>query len=315
MRRFPGLVIALLCLFAVPLSQALSPEPRLLSLVPPGAKIVAGIESHPPKDRAGSFVLITRNNTLDLEDFYALTGVDSTRNVHKAIFVALGDNTGHLSEHSLLMMGHFDQPRIYKSAVDGGARAFEYSGVDVVEIQPFLRERGEMNDVRWLAIVDSNVLLFGTIASVQQELGRHLANSPADPFLVRELAHMHSDDETWCVLSAPNRNDEIRNALVTLDPKLAELAREADIFQFGIRYRKQVEFEYKVTTTSATPTISNSIALSLTGSLMGSSWLSSPDTSGGDRTERGVVIIPSLRFAAWLAKVNDHAHGGSRASR
>jgi hypothetical protein len=319
MRRFLGNICALMTIlsfFAVPFSSVASSDPRLLTLVPPDAQIVAGIDSPPPKGQAGSFVLVTPDNMADLEDFFALTGVDSSRIVQHAVFVSIDDNTGHLGEHSLLVSGHFNQARIFKSAADGGANIIHYRGIPVAEIQPFARERGAFNDVRWLAILDSDVLVFGTIPTVLLELDRHLTGSVADPSLLRKLARMHRDDETWCLLSARARNDQIRNTLAALDSNLAKLAGSGDAFQFGIRYRRQVEFEYEVTTASAmaTRTISDSLMQSLAGSQKGSSFLSSGNTTDGEKAVRGVVKIPPGRFGTWLAKASMHGSGGSSVS-
>jgi hypothetical protein len=305
MRHFPGwmsLSVALLAIFAVPASGALSADQKLVSLVPPGAEVVAGMDTPPPKDQPGSFVLITHNNTVDLQDFFALTGVDSARIVHHVIFVAIHGETTQLAEHSMMAHGQFDQARIYKSAVDGGATVFQYRGIPVVEIEPFAREQAEFHDSRWLAIVDSDLLLFGTISSVRQELDRHLDRRAADPLLDHKLSHLRHDDETWCVLSSTSRYPEIQKSLSDLDPKLAELVGTADDFQFGIRYRKQVEFEYEVTPASAagTRSVSDSLRQSLAGPGKGASLLASPATSGDDHTVRGVVKIPLNRFGQWL---------------
>ena len=315
MRHFPGLWLFCLLLSAAPFSSALPADPKLLSLVPPAAEIVAGIDSTPPPNQPGSFVLITHANTIDLKDFFALTGVDSTRAVRHAIFVAATGEAGHLTEHGLLIGGHFDRDRIYQSAIQGGAKVIDYRGTRVVEIEPFARERNSFNDIRWLAILEPDVLLFGTVPIVQQEIDRRIAGNAADPILVHRLAHMHHDDETWCVLSAPARNEEIRSALLALDSKLAGLAANGDVFAFGTRYRKQVEFEYEVTTasTSATRTIADSLVRSLTGSQPGSSLLAPEDETVSDHTVRGVVKIPTARFGAWLAQAT--APGGRPASQ
>ncbi len=304
MRRFPGwmsLSMALLAIFAVPASWALSVDQKLLSLVPPGADVVAGMDTPPPKDQPGSFVLITHNNTVDLQDFFALTGVDSTRIVRHVIFVAIL-GTSELGEHSMMAHGHFDQARIYKSATDGGAKLFLYRGIRVVEIEPFAREQAEFHDSRWLAIVDSDLLLFGTITSVRQELDRHLDRSAPDPVLEHKLSRLRHDDETWCALSSTNHYPEIQRSLTGLDPKLGELVGTADDFQFGIRYRKQLEFEYEATPvfSAGNRSSSDSLRQSLAGPGKGASLLASPMTSGDSHTVRGVVKIPLNRFGQWL---------------
>jgi len=299
-------VVALVPFLSAAITSAVTPDQRLLSLVPPGALIAAGMNAPSPQGQPDSFLLVTQNNTADLADFFALSGADDSRSIHQVILVAAADSTGGLGEHSLLASGHFDQARIYRSAVDLGASVSHYRGFTVLVVQPFARERGRFNDVRWLAILDSNALLFGTVTSVQQELDRHLAHSATDPALTKKLAHLRRDDETWCVLSVSAENVEIRNALRSLDPKLADLVQDGDAFQFGIRYGKHIEFEYSVNMASSidTQTISNSFARSLTGpQANGSSLLPSPAMNSDRGSVHDVVRIPRSRYDAWLAGV------------
>ena len=205
MTRFHGhkkLPILFFPFIFIGIAAAASPDPRLLSLVPPGAQVVAGISAPSTEGQPDNFVLMTHNNTVDLEDFFALTGADSSRIIHQIVFVAVANNEGQPNEHSLLVSGHFDQPQVFKSAADGGAAATNYRRIPVLEIQPFARERGVFHEVRWLAVLDSNVLVFGSVASTRQELDRYLAHSRADEALLRRLAHLRSKDQSWCVLSA-----------------------------------------------------------------------------------------------------------------
>ena len=277
-------------------SHALSSDPKLLSLVPPGARVVAGMDRPGPKGQPGSFVLMPHKNIVDLRDFFSLTGVDSTRAVGHAVFVANDDET--LNERSLLMSGHFDQAAIYRSAVEGGARIIQYRGIAVLVIEAFARERGEMEDDRWLAVLDSDVLLFGSVIAVREELDRYLAHSKPDPLLVHKLARLRCDDETWTVLSRTALTPEIRKALVTLDPKLADLAANADGFQFGIRYGRQVEFEYEASADSSTVPQSPTQSIFVPG--QEAALLPSVNMIGDGGAARRVVKIPRAKFRAWL---------------
>jgi hypothetical protein len=74
-------------------------DPRLLSLVPPGAAIVAGMTQGTPD----SYLALTPNNTTDLMDFISIAGVDPTRKIWGTTLVAASDGRGLLSEHSLLV--------------------------------------------------------------------------------------------------------------------------------------------------------------------------------------------------------------------
>ena len=282
-----------------------SPDSRLLSLVPPSAQMVAGISAPSQPGQPDNFVLMTHNNSVDLEDFFAITGGDGTQIVHQIVFVAMSDNKDQLSEHSLLADGQFDQQKLFKSATGGGATETHYRQIPVLEIQPFARERRVFNDVRWLAVLDSNVLLFGTVAIMRLELDRHLDGSSTDATLSRNLAHLRSKDETWCVLSAPTPNDEIQRALATLNPQLAELAQSGEAFEFGIHYGRRVEFEYEVTAPSAA---ASHAALSPlieppTESVERASLLPALNITGEANAFHGVVEVSTSRYKEWLSGI------------
>ena len=56
--------------------------------------------------------------------------------IDQMVFAAGGSDPSKSGEHSLLMSGHFDQTRIFKSAVDNGAtvtnsEVFKYSAASV----------------------------------------------------------------------------------------------------------------------------------------------------------------------------------------
>jgi hypothetical protein len=307
MKQFNGsrtLAILLFPLISVEMLSAASPDSRILSLVPPGAHLVAGVSNPRPTGRPDGFLLMSRNNLLDRRDFISLAGVDDSMIIHQMIFAAGGSETSKLGEHSVLMSGHFDQKRIFKAAVENGATVTEFRGFQVLVQHPFERELGTFKDVRWLAVIDSSVALFGTRLSVQQELERHLAGSPVDPPLMQKLARLRRDDATWSIIEVFRCNDEIERALGSLDPILAKLLHDGNSFLLGIRYGRKVEVEYEGTVLSSVsaPAISNSSMQFLTGANpKGSSLLPGIEHLAEDRASvRGVVKVAMTRYAAWL---------------
>src|SRR5580698_8170809 len=85
MRQLQGskyILFALLACMAVTISSAAIADQELLSLVPPGAQGVTRIGSPNPSALVGHFVLTSRNNGIDYNDFLALTGADGTLVVH-----------------------------------------------------------------------------------------------------------------------------------------------------------------------------------------------------------------------------------------
>jgi hypothetical protein len=304
MRRFHvGKVVlgVVFSFFAVVLASAVTPNPKLLSLVPPTAQSVAGIAGPRRGTEPNVFLLTTDNNLTDLYDFIGLSGADGSRVIEQIIMVA-SDGGGALAEHSLLVSGHFDQALIYRSAYKSvGASAAKYRGIPVLVVQPFARERDSFHDVRWLAMMDSNLALFGTIASVQQELDRHLDHSVADSALERRLAHLRRDDATWCIATLPAHDSEIEAIFKMLDGRLAEVLRAGDTLEFGTHYGRQVEFEYEVGLASSHDV--ESVLASLQPPVTGSSPLPVAELTKIDGGIRGVLKVSKDRYEAWKAGV------------
>lgn len=304
-----GLLLVLFATLEVNVSSALSPDPRLLPLIPPSSKIVAGMRAPTLPGQPDSLLLITHNNTVDLADFFALTGADESRVIHQVIFAASADGNGILSEHSLLVSGHFDQRRIFRSA-SGAAKTSQYRGFAVLEVPPFERERSTISSLRWLAVIDSNVALFGTVASIEQELDRHLAGGTLDRSIAQRLARLWHDDDTWCLLVAPGSSEEIRHVWNRLDPAIAGLFGNGGAFAFGIRYGRRIEFEYGVTTHSSSE--AQAVSRLLTQSLAGVDARESPilpriSTAENDERLHGIVKLSRSRYYAWLTGISAHS--------
>jgi hypothetical protein len=304
--RFGEVVLAVLFpFFTIAPTSAVMPDAKLLSLVPPTAQSVAGMIAPRRGTEPSSFLLITHNNLMDLNDFIALSGADDSRVIEQVIMVASGGG-GALAGHSLLASGHFDQGVVYRSAYrsGAGAKAIQYRGIAVLEMQPFARERDSFRDVRWLAMMDGKLAAFGTSRLVQQELDRYMAHSVADPGLERRLAHLRRDDATWCVATLPDHNSEIKAVFKMLDARLAELLRAGDTIQFGIHYGRQVEFEYEVGLASRreAESIQAFLRPPVTGPKEPSS-LPVADLMSVDDGVRGVLKVSKERYEAWKAEV------------
>ena len=291
---------------------AASPDLRLLSLVPPGAQLVAGVSAATIQSQPFNFVLITPNNRIDLQDFFSLTGADDTRSIHQVVFVAVANKAGQPNEHSLLVSGHFDQPHVFKSAVQGGAALTNYGGIPVLEIQPFARERGTFKGVRWLAILDSTVLLFGSVATTQIELNRYLLQNHADESLLRRLARLRSKDQTWCLLSASVQTvasltpgHEIRDLLAKLSPELADLAESGSELEFGVHYGRRLDFDYEVTLASARASRvgSDSLRMPPVEPASSASLLPNLNTTGDANTLHGLITVSMSRYKWWLEQI------------
>jgi len=84
MKRFHGnrtLAMLFFLFVSVEMLTAAPPDPRLLSLVPPGTQVVAGVSNRTPAGQPESFLLMSRNNLIDRRDFMSLAAVAAFRSV------------------------------------------------------------------------------------------------------------------------------------------------------------------------------------------------------------------------------------------
>lgn len=229
------------CGWASPLSNP------LLALVPPGAQVVAGFDNHPTTHGHGRLLLTTHNNRLDLDDWQALTGADTQRVFDEVVEVAVAPAPSGtaLSEHLLLVEGRFDRKRIFGSLQENGAAILEYAGLEIVLIKPLARERGDMLDDRWLAILDNRTGLFGTPWLVQQALRRAAEHAVPDSILEERLSLLHRDVTSWNVLANSSTTAE---SVTFMQPRgsWAQLQEDADVLMVGARFGSRIRIDFSI---------------------------------------------------------------------
>lgn len=291
-------ILGLFLLFQSAQASELLPDPRLLQLVPPESQIVARTPSTSIPGQLGGFLLVTFNNKIDLKDFFALIGGDPSRSIHEFVFVATAGTDGVLREHSLLVSGHFDREAIFRLVSDRTAIRKSYRGLAVLAVPPFAREASSFQELRWLAILDERIAIFGSVASVQRELDRWIANSPADPEILERLSRLDQRDETWCLLPAPRPGGLVASIFGKLDARLEVLADEGRSIQYGIHLGKKVE----ITLSNNPPTqTSSKTRVDPPGveSIPSSSFLSGSSEADVSRTVR--VKIRQQAYETWQA--------------
>ncbi len=276
-----------------------SPDPRLLSLVPPDTQIIAGANAPSQERWRANFMLITQTNRTDFEDFLALTGSDSSRVIHEVIFAATGKSGGDPPEHSLLVGGHFTTSRIIRPP-GGDSKPAQYRGITVFIVHPLEREREFFKDERLLAIIDSRVAIFGTFASVQHEIDRYLTGAAPDAFITQRLELLRKGDETWCLVSPLKLGSEISQILGRLDPVLGKIVEMGYNFQFGIRYGRRVEFEYAVNV----PMRADAENIS-SPQIQGFQFMQ-PSAMAPGAGFHGIVKISRSKYNKWLGELSTH---------
>ena len=219
---------------------------QLLPLVPAGCEVVAGFQNLHDPGNAGRLLLTTHNNRLDLDDWLALAGVDSQR-VYDEIVEVAASRSGELKEHLLLVAGHFDGERIYRSLEQNGAKTTHFDALKIILIEPFAREKDDMLETRWLVILNDRIAMFGTSALVQSALGRYFDHAVAEPVLLKRLSQLRPDVTSWNVLeSSPIEN----MSFARTHSAWARLMEDAELLMVGARFGPKVRVDFLVSASS-----------------------------------------------------------------
>ena len=288
-------------------ASASSSDLRLIQMVPPESQVIASMRGPKLDGQPRSFLLFTANNRTDFEDFLAVTGADASRRIRQVIFAAEVGDSGILSEHSLLISGNFNHDAIFRFAESGNATTESYRGEVILVIPPLARERSRFRQLRWLAVLNSDIAIFGTPVSVQQELDRRIANSSPDSSLMERLSRLDGRDETWCLLPTSSPGGIVESTLKKLDPKLGAVAGEGGPLQYGIHFGRQVEIT--VSSNNVVRVISKTENDRSTIHSIPTTYFLAGSLDDGDVDLRFVSVkISRRRYSEWLNRVSQGVH-------
>ncbi len=173
-------------------AAAQAADPKLLNLVVPDAKIIAGVNVLQAKATPfGNFVLqqITANNT-GLQDLIQATGFDPTQDVTE-ILASNGDVTSH--NGILTAKGTFNTAALVAAAVKGGANpAQTYAGATLISMS-------KNSQAYAVAIVDGELAIAGPVAAVQAALDRRTKQNAMDPSLAVTVNQLSTTQDAWTV--------------------------------------------------------------------------------------------------------------------
>src|SRR6201996_9474007 len=173
-----------------------SVDSALLALVPPGAKIVSGIDF----DRArasefGQFItarLKTGDN--DLEQFANETGFDPRRDLQQILFASNGPaENGDSSRFAILARGTFDQDRIEATAKTKGLTSQPFQGVEL-----FI-DKNEHHGPGAFAFLGEGVGVMGDSETVQQIIANRATATALEPALQAAVTRAGTDNDAWFV--------------------------------------------------------------------------------------------------------------------
>jgi hypothetical protein len=292
-------------------------EDRLLRLVPANAAIVAGIEDPHHGDQSGRLLIVTHNNNVDLNDWIALVGVHDHQEVDKLVEVAMSSPRGDLSEHLLLARGSFDGRRILEDAERNGGVRTEYKGVRIVNLKPFPREQREMEDTRWLTVLDDNTAIFGTPITVMGALDRYVSSSAVDGPLAKRLQALKPDVNCWSVLTMPGAVLARHLRAGALDDAGVTLLQGVGSVAVGVHYggRERVDFAFGTDSPEAATALAASLGDQPHRFSVADTLQAHFEGVSVEQNEvRGSVRVKDKEFDPWLAAVYARLSVGDGAS-
>jgi len=190
-----GFLPLLLAAAAFPALAAI--DPTLLALVPPGAKIVSGIDFDRARGSDFGQFLIARMNAAgnqDFEQFVAQTGFDPRHDVQQIIFASTGPgNQVNGNNFAVLARGNFDEDRIKATAKTNGLAPQTFQGVNI-----FLNT-APAHDAPAFAFLGDGVGLLGDVDTVKQIISNRARAASLDPALQAVVSKIGTDNDAWFV--------------------------------------------------------------------------------------------------------------------
>jgi hypothetical protein len=169
-------------------------DQRLLNLVMPDAKILAGVNvSQARTSPFGQFV-ISQVQAQDqrLQELITKTGFDPRYNLDELLLASNGAQSK--ASHLILALGTFDVNKIDAAATAAGAASEVYKGTTIVE-NP---KRGDA-----FAILNLNLAVAGGVVDVKGAIDRQTAPTTLDAALLVTITQLSGAEDAWAVSLVP----------------------------------------------------------------------------------------------------------------
>ena len=190
------LMSAMLLFFSASFCMA---QNDLVRLVQPDAPVIAGLHRMSQDRSKDALWVATRNSVDDLSRLVALVENDPERRVDQVIVADWGSSTSSPGSHLVIAQGRFNLASIASTMAHPAK--LSYDGVPVLAIET---KAGSTPAMRWLAVPQRELALFGTPSAVQVALDRFRSGAHADPQLLERLRNAHDRDAAWSsVVLAP----------------------------------------------------------------------------------------------------------------
>jgi hypothetical protein len=166
----------------------------LLSLIPASARVVSSIDVQQARSSPFGQFLLTKVNTngRDFDEMAQQTGFDPRRDLQSLIFASPGPASQKSdSSFVVLMRGTFDAQRIRNLILSKGGTVQSSGDVDV-----YLSQKHETNGSAF-ALADTDIAVFGDLASVRQVIANRASPTVLDPDLQALISKVGAHNDAW----------------------------------------------------------------------------------------------------------------------
>jgi hypothetical protein len=188
-------IATLAAMLSTPAFPANAADSRLLSLVMPNAKVLAGVNVGQAKASPfGQYLLGLIHTSQDQrwQELTNQTGFDPTRDVSEVLLAS----TGTPGERSglLLATGYFDPAKILAAAAQHGAATETYGGLTILK---------DPKGLNGIAFLSSSIVVAGDLANVKGAIDRRQTPAALPSTLTVQVNQWSGSQDAWAVSLIP----------------------------------------------------------------------------------------------------------------
>jgi hypothetical protein len=241
-------------------------DPALLALIPPGAKIVAGVRLDQARSSQFGQYVLNHMKTEDerFQEVIEQTGFDPRHDLDEFVFATSGpggDNTQ--SKFVILARGTFDQNRIEAKVKAKGAVVQSYQGVHLIVDGP------KNHHGTAFAFLDGGIAVMADPATLRQIVAGRVNPTALDPVLQDEVLKASSDNDAWFASSMPGSYLANHMEQQTKQPMQHAQALQSILQSSGgVHFGDVIQFSFDASTRSPQDAVSLADVLRLGGSMV-----------------------------------------------
>jgi hypothetical protein len=241
-------------------------DPALLALIPPGAKLVAGVRLDEARSSGFGQYILNHINTSDehFQEAIEQTGFDPRHDLDEVVFATSGPGSDNTQpKFVILARGTFDQNRIEAKVKAKGAVVQSYQGVHlIVDDQKNHHGPG-------FAFLDGGIAVMADPNTLRQIVAGRANATALDPPLQDQVLKASADNDAWFASSMPGSYLARHMEQETKQPmQHAQVLQSILQSSGGVHFGDVVQFSFDASARSPEDAVSLGDVLRLGGSMV-----------------------------------------------